>query len=142
MEPLVGLAPSVCIRPQHEFTKLALWLLRHGGGLESGALMWNCTTNLRLRRAACRTDYTLRAKKKSEGRIPKPEGKPKLEGGKHEMANSGFGLGISFGFRPSDFGFPKWHPWPDSHRLARVGLKIRLRELLCIHGQKKWSDGV
>ena len=28
---------------------------------ESGALTWICTTNLRLRRAACRTDYTLRA---------------------------------------------------------------------------------
>ena len=31
MEPLVGLAPSVCTRPQHEFTKLALWLLRPRG---------------------------------------------------------------------------------------------------------------
>src|SRR5438876_9628286 len=28
---------------------------------ESGALTWICTTNLRLRRAACRTRYTLRA---------------------------------------------------------------------------------
>ena len=27
----------------------------------SGALPWICTTNLRLRRAACRTNYTLRA---------------------------------------------------------------------------------
>ena len=26
-----------------------------------GALTWICTTNFRLRRAACRTDYTLRA---------------------------------------------------------------------------------
>ena len=25
---------------------------------------------------------------------------------------------------------------------ARVGLKTRLLELLCIHGRKKWSDGV
>jgi len=26
-----------------------------------GALTWTCTTNFRLRRAACRADYTLRA---------------------------------------------------------------------------------
>ena len=25
---------------------------------------------------------------------------------------------------------------------ARVGLKTRLFELLCIHGRKKWRDGV
>src|SRR5437762_13904733 len=31
LEPLVGLAPSVCTRPQHEFTKLALWLLKYSG---------------------------------------------------------------------------------------------------------------
>src|SRR5260370_21217739 len=30
--------------------------------LQAGALTWNRTTNLRLRRAACRTHYTLRAK--------------------------------------------------------------------------------
>src|ERR1041385_6771874 len=30
--------------------------------LPIGALTWICTTNLRLRRAACRTHYTLRAK--------------------------------------------------------------------------------
>src|SRR5438105_11861547 len=29
--------------------------------LENGALTWICTTNFRLRRAACRTNYTLRA---------------------------------------------------------------------------------
>src|SRR5436190_1652860 len=50
--------------------------------------------------------------------VAKSEGIPKLEGRMHRMANSGFGLGISFGFRPSDFGFPKWHPWPDLHRLG------------------------
>ena len=45
---------------EYEFTKLALWLLRHRGS-ETGAITWICTTNLRLRRAACRTNYTLRA---------------------------------------------------------------------------------
>lgn len=39
---------------EYEFTKLALWLLRHRG-FETGALTWTCTTSLRLRRAACRT---------------------------------------------------------------------------------------
>jgi hypothetical protein len=29
--------------------------------LKSGALTWICTTNFRLRRAACKTNYTLRA---------------------------------------------------------------------------------
>ena len=29
--------------------------------MKTGALTWTCTTNLRLRKAACRTDYTLRA---------------------------------------------------------------------------------
>ena len=77
---------------EYEFTKLALWLLRHRGvriydfGLtiyepeasvnfgrlvnrkskivnRNGALTWICTTNFRLRRAACRTDYTLRAQR-------------------------------------------------------------------------------
>ena len=31
--------------------------------IENGALTWTCTTNLRLRRATCRTNYTLRARK-------------------------------------------------------------------------------
>src|SRR5260221_9113273 len=44
---------------------------------------------------------------KSEGRIRKPEEKQKLEARKFKMANSGFGLRASFGFRPSDFGFSK-----------------------------------
>ena len=30
-------------------------------GLQNGALTWICTTSFRLRRAACRTNYTLRA---------------------------------------------------------------------------------
>ena len=75
---------------EYEFTKLALLLLRHRGMeaklnanlfaetrgraspdfsllllafslSKSGALTWICTTNFRLRRAACRTGYTLRA---------------------------------------------------------------------------------
>ena len=37
MEPLVGIAPSVCTRPQHEFTKLALWLLKYRGKMASTA---------------------------------------------------------------------------------------------------------
>src|SRR5580658_11070982 len=43
---------------EYEFTKPALWLLRHRG-IKTGAPTWIRTTNLRLRRAACRTDYTL-----------------------------------------------------------------------------------
>src|SRR5712671_6384385 len=37
----------------------ALFILH--SSFEAGALTWTCTTNLRLRKAACRTDYTLRA---------------------------------------------------------------------------------
>src|SRR2546426_7066203 len=52
---------------------------------------------------------------KSEGRIPKFEGNPKLEDRKNEKANSGFRLRVGFGFRPSDFGFSKWCSHVDLH---------------------------
>jgi hypothetical protein len=38
-------------------------LLTENPALKGGALTWTCTTNFRLRRAACRTNYTLRAQK-------------------------------------------------------------------------------
>jgi hypothetical protein len=41
--------------------------------LEIGALTWVCTTNLRLRKAACRTDYTLRANGNAEFRMKNAE---------------------------------------------------------------------
>jgi hypothetical protein len=41
----------------------------HTSSFESGALTWSCTTNLRLRRAACGTNYTLRAVKSDECRV-------------------------------------------------------------------------
>ena len=53
-------APGRTRTDEYGFTKPALWLLRHKG-FEIGALTWICTTNFRLRRAACRTNYTLRA---------------------------------------------------------------------------------
>ena len=58
-------------------------------GLEIGALTWTCTTSFRLRKAACRTNYTLRAMVSAAGLAP-----------------------------------------------ARVCLKGRTRELLCIRGRK------
>jgi hypothetical protein len=36
-------------------------LLLKAQGLENGALTWICTTSFRLRKPACRTNYTLRA---------------------------------------------------------------------------------
>ena len=68
-----------------------------------GALTWICTTNLLLRRAACRTNYTLRAACAG----------PLLIFGSMQIVASEAGLAP-----------------------ARVELKIRLLELLCIHGQK------
>ena len=53
--PLVGLAPT---NTSLRNSPCCFW--RHRG-FENGALTWICTTNLRLRKAACRTDYTLGA---------------------------------------------------------------------------------
>jgi hypothetical protein len=87
-------APGRTRTDEYEFTKLALLLLK-AQGLENGALTWICTTNLRLRRAACRANYTLRA----IGIEPR--------------------LASVIGLAP-----------------IRPGLKDRLLDLLCIHGQK------
>ena len=46
-------APGRTCTDEYEFTKPALLLLK-AQGLVIGALTWICTTNLRLRRAACR----------------------------------------------------------------------------------------
>ncbi len=86
-------APGRTRTDEYEFTKLALLLLRHRG-FETGALTWICTTSFRLRRAACRTNYTLRA----------------------------------ICIEPTLVSVVGLAP-------ARVCLKGRLRELLCIHGQ-------
>ena len=90
-DPDLNGAPGRTRTDEYEFTKLALWLLRHRGwkvqseefrlnsafcihsSFKIGALTWICTTNFRLRRAACRSGYTLRA---------------------------------------------NWRPWSDSHRLG------------------------
>ena len=53
-------APGRTRTDEYEFTKLALLLLE-AQGPENGALTWICATNLRLRKPACRTNYTLRA---------------------------------------------------------------------------------
>ena len=42
---------------------------------KDGALTWTCTTNFRLRRAACRTNYTLRAESSGELRVRSAESK-------------------------------------------------------------------
>jgi hypothetical protein len=51
------------------------------------------------------------------------------------FACSDFEFRHSFVIRRSSFGFPKMVSVAGLAP-ARVGLKIRLRELLCIHGQK------
>jgi hypothetical protein len=53
-------APGRTRTDEYGFTKPALLLLRHKG-FEIGALTWTCTTNFRLRKPVCRTNYTLRA---------------------------------------------------------------------------------
>ena len=54
LEPLVGLAPSVCTRPPYKFTKLVLWLLRHRGKMESTAGLAPATSTF----ARWRSDLT------------------------------------------------------------------------------------
>ena len=48
--------------------------------IENGALTWICTTNFRLRRAACKTNYTLRARK--QWRVTSAE--CRIQGMKHQ----------------------------------------------------------
>jgi hypothetical protein len=55
LEPLVGLAPT---NTSLRNSPCCFW--RHRG-FENGALTWICTTSFRLRKPACRTNYTLRA---------------------------------------------------------------------------------
>ena len=89
LEPLVGLAPT---NTSLRNSPCCFW--RHRG-FENGALTWICTTSFRLRKPACRTNYTLRA----IGIEPR--------------------LASVIGLAP-----------------IRPGLKDRLLDLLCIHGQK------
>ena len=56
-------APGRTRTDEYGFTKPALWLLRHRG-FKNGALTWICTTNLRLRRAACRDYLHLESQKR------------------------------------------------------------------------------
>ena len=84
----------------------------------TGALTWICTTSLRLRRAACRTDYTLRALKPS--RVERRRSKARVTVRCFRRS--------TFVLRPIMVSVIGLAP-------IRPGLKDRLLELLCIHGR-------
>jgi hypothetical protein len=98
-------------------------------GNQNGALTWICTTNLRLRRAACRTNYTLRALLVDSGElmVDRKNRRRRRVLPLHQLSTIHHQLSLAsvIGLAP-----------------IRPGLKDRLLELLCIHGllaQSDWS---
>ena len=85
-----------------------LWLLAksdfefRASDFKNGALTWICTTNLRLRRAACRISLHLESVMKCGFGIRKAK------------------LAIAHSALCTPHSAFKWHPWPDSHRLGSV----------------------